>query len=261
MAPKNNQTINSMTVSDLRKIIHEEFEKAFKTQVDERLSKMEESIKQIGNLRATVDSLEVALSNTSQRFDDLEKVTLPALASHIERITEAAIFQSLDLDVHRRKWNITLQGLPGLTGESEDITRESCVKFAKENLQLADAKNADFSACHRLKQEPNAAIIMRFRDLRDRNRWLDGAKKLKGKGLKVSIAPDLPPTLRALKTELLDIRKELPADKKSRSYIRYMAQWPYVELSVPDQPRIPPKTTKKAVLEKVLGTKSLFILN
>ena len=67
MAPKNNQTINSMTVSDLRKIIHEEFEKAFKTQVDERLSKMEESIKQIWNLRATVDSLEVALSNTSQR--------------------------------------------------------------------------------------------------------------------------------------------------------------------------------------------------
>ena len=261
MAPKTNQTINSMTVSDLRKIIHEEFEKAFKTQVDMRLSNMEESIKQIGNMRATVDSLEVALSNTSQRFDDLEKVTLPALASHIERITEAAIFQSLDLDVHRRKWNITLQGLPGLTGESEDITRESCVKFAKENLQLADAKNADFSACHRLKQEPNAAIIMRFRDLRDRNRWLDGAKKLKGKGLKVSIAPDLPPTLRALKTELLDIRKELPADKKSRSYIRYMAQRPYVELSVPDQPRIPPKTTKKAVLEKVLGTKSLFILN
>ena len=137
--------------------------------------------------------MEVALSNTSQRFDDLEKVTLPALASHIERITEAAIFQSLDLDVHLRKWNVTLQGLPG---ESEDITRESCVKFAKENLQLADAKNADFSACHRLKQEPNAAIIMRLRDLRDRNRWLDGAKKLKGKGLKVIIAPDLPPTLR-----------------------------------------------------------------
>ena len=75
MAPKNNQAVNSMTVSDLRKIIHEEFEKAFKTQVDERLSKMEESIKQIGNLHATIDSMEVALSNTSQRFDDLEKVT------------------------------------------------------------------------------------------------------------------------------------------------------------------------------------------
>ena len=76
MAPKNNQAVNSMTVSDLRKIIHEEFEKAFKTQVHERLSKMEESIKQIGNLRATVDSMEVDLSNTSQRFDDLEKVLL-----------------------------------------------------------------------------------------------------------------------------------------------------------------------------------------
>ena len=65
MAPKTNQTISSMMVSELWQIIHKEFEKAFKSQVDERLSKMEEYIKQIGNLCTTVDSLQVALNYTS----------------------------------------------------------------------------------------------------------------------------------------------------------------------------------------------------
>ena len=64
--------------------------KAFISHVDKRLSEIEESIKPFGNLRATVDSFEVALNNTSERFGDLEKVTLPALVNHIERITEAA---------------------------------------------------------------------------------------------------------------------------------------------------------------------------
>ena len=52
--PKSNQTIRPMTVSELRKIIHDEFEKTLKSQIDEIFSYKEECIKQNDNLRATV---------------------------------------------------------------------------------------------------------------------------------------------------------------------------------------------------------------
>ena len=181
-----------MTVGDLHGLIQEEMNKIIKSQIEERLTQKKESIKVMSELGNTLASVEAACSHTSKRLDALHNTTLPALASHIQKIADGLVFQNLDLDVHRRKWNMTLQGLPGEAGENENITCRSCIKLAREKLGITEAKKEDFSACHRLKQGPNAGIIIRFRDLRDQNMWLDNAKRLKDSQMKISISPDLP---------------------------------------------------------------------
>ena len=184
---------------------------------------------------------------------------MPALASHIQKITDGPVFQNLDLDVHRRKWNLTLKGLPGEAGEKENITRLSCIKLAREKLGITDAKEEDFSTCHRLRQGPNCGIIIRFRDLRDRNMWLDNAKCLKDTQMKMSISPDLSHKLRQLKTELLNIRKGLPTEQNTRSTVRYLAQWPYIELSVAGRAdKIRPTIPRETIVKQVLETDPLF---
>ena len=65
--------------------------------------------------------------------------------------------------------------------------------------------------------------------------------------------PDLPNDLRPLKTELLNARKALPREQKKNSSIRYLKQWPYVELRIKNQPTIRPTESVAHVCERVLG--------
>ena len=37
----------------------------------------------------------------------------------------------MDLDVHRRKWSLSIHGLKGEASEDEEVTRDACVKLAK----------------------------------------------------------------------------------------------------------------------------------
>ena len=63
-----------------------------------------------------------------------------------------------------------------------------------------------------IETAPGSGIV-RFTDLKQRNAWLSGAKHLKNHSDKISISQDLLPVLRALKTELLGQRKDLPPQK------------------------------------------------
>ena len=73
-------------------------------------------------------------------------------------------------------------------------------------------------------------------DLAQRDRWLAGTKHLKNHSGKVSISPDLPPVLRPLKDELMMERSKLPAHIKQKSRIKFLPQWPFVELKTYGQP-------------------------
>ena len=128
------------------------------------------------------------------------------------------------------------------------------MRFAVEKLKI-EAHMSDYAACHRLSQEPNAGVIMRFKDLSQRNAWVNGAKNLKNQPncKNFSISPDLPNDLRPLKTELLNKRKSLPFEQKRESNIRYLRQWPYVELRIKHQPTIRPSESVANVCERVLG--------
>ena len=87
------------------------------------------------------------------------------------------------------------------------------------------------------------------------------AKNLKNQIDRISLNPDLPPTIRNLKTELLKMKKELPAEQKARSSVRYIRHWPYVELwvaALADHPTLRPQTSPKTIVQSLLGLDPLF---
>ena len=226
---------------------------ALKQEWSQRLDRIEDQLKQLAEVGQTVSQVEDAIQFQSQRIDDLLKVTLPAITDYVEKMVNASVIQTLDLDAHRRKWSISIHGLPGPAGEDEATTRKACVALAQQHLRVPDAAEADIAACHRLKQEPNAGITIRFVDLSKRNKWMAGAKHLKGHDGKISMTPDMPPPLRKLRTELLAIRRNMPPEQKTQTSIKYLKTWPYVELSVPGGDNIRPTTSQSDVVANILG--------
>ena len=281
MPPKKNPSVSTpvteMNLDDIRKVIKEELKAhvsdemrdvirtemkaVIRDEVGSRLDALEREINVISDLSRTLEGVEKSLDFTSRRIDDLYSTALPAITSHIETIATGLAMQTLDLDMHRRKWGLTIQGLKGPAEEKECDTREACVTLAKDHLRIPTAAVTDFSACHRLSTKANAGIILRFRDLQQRNHWLENAKNLKNHQDRISISPDLPPVLRPLKTELLQKRKDLPPTQKQRASIRHLRQWPYVQMSLGNGQTIVPSITKQSITETIIGSKLLISLS
>ena len=179
--------------------------------------------------------VEEGLQFTSERLNTLAAEVIPAMADHMAQITESLAHQTLQIDVHRRKWNIIIHGIEGPAGELEHATRAKCIKFAQDILKVEDAASWHLAACHRLSQRANAGIILRFLDLAQRDRWLTGTKNLRGHPKKISISTDLPPILRPLKDNLMLLRSKLAPDIKSKFRVRYLPRWPFVELKIEGQ--------------------------
>ena len=255
------EELKSQISDEMRDLIRDEMKSIIREEVGSRLDALEREINVISDLQRTLGGVEKSLDFTSRRIDDMYATTFPAITRHIESIATGLAMQTLDLDVHRRKWGLTIQGLKGPSEEKESDTREACVSLARSHLQLPNAAVTDFSACHRLSTKANAGIILRFRDLQQRNQWLDNAKNLKNHQDKISISPDLPPVLRPLKSELLQKRKDLPPAQKQRSSIRHLRQWPYVQLSLGYGQTIVPSITKQSITESILGSKLLISLS
>lgn len=97
-----------------------------------------------------------------------------------------------------------------------------------------------------------SCLVSRFKDLSKRNAWLSNAKHLKGYEPHISISPDIPPVLRPIRNELLLKRKALPVEQKKRSYIRYLRQWPYMDL-VAGGRTVSPDARREDVVSSVLG--------
>ena len=126
-------------------------------------------------------------------------------------------------------------------------------------MSLIFTSTSDFAACHRLAQKGNAGVIIRFRDLAQRNLWLSNPKNVRTLKDPISISPNIPPVLRPLKTELVHKRKALPATTKKGARVKYLNKWPYVELTVPDYPTIRHSSTKESIVESVIGFKPYFL--
>ena len=67
---------------------------------------------------------------------------------HTEKIATALALEILDLDVHRRVWSLTIEGIKGAAGEEDNNTRKACVDLARDHLGIAHASVKYFSACH-----------------------------------------------------------------------------------------------------------------
>ena len=265
MRPKHDTTRNSqsdsgsitdLTINDLRRLIREEVKSTIKDEVDTlsaRLGNKEQQMQILTDLKDTVNAVETSITHTSERIDDIFRNSLPALARHINEVATGLALQTMDLDVHRRKWTLTIHGLKGEAGEDEEVTRDACVKLAQDHLGIPNAASTDFAACHRLSKHASSGIIMRFRDLSTRNTWLGNAKELRHHSDTISISPDLPPALRPMKKELLAKRKDMPQAQRSKYNLRYLRQWPYVVLSGPEKFTIVPSVSKEAIVENIIG--------
>ena len=94
---------------------------------------------------------------------------------------------TLNLDTHRRKWTLIINGLKGDAGESELVTGTKVRELAKHKLKIQGVDSHVFNACHRLSQREDAGVILCFQDLYNRNEWLLNVKNLKNSATNVSI--------------------------------------------------------------------------
>ena len=131
----------------------------------------------------------------NKEIEEIKSTVVPNLDKKYENVTTKTCMNVLDIDTHRRKWSLVINGLKGEQNESDVITRNKVKEFATNVLKVDNAKNHNFSACHRLSQRPDSGIIIKFLDLSDRNAWLMNAKNLKGADQNVSLSPDLHPCL------------------------------------------------------------------
>ena len=162
--------------------------------------------------------------------------------------------------MQRRKWNLIIHGIQGDAKEDGAVTRQSCIDFAKTVLKVTDADPTAFAACHRLSQEANAGIIVRFVDLAQRDSWLSGTKHLKNYSGKVSISPDLPPFIRPMKDELMEVRSKLPRDFKLKSKLKFLPHWPFVKLRIAGQTPKRLSISLNAVTTKMLDIEPFLTL-
>ena len=240
----------------VRNIIREE--------ITPQLSKLEDKVNALSDMQAQVIDLqnkvakteakcqliEDSVSSINDEVEELRSKTLPSMDKKIADMTTNLCMNMLDLDTHRRKWTVIVNGIKGDANEPELQTRKAVRKFAKEELKIQEPENHQFTACHRLAQKKDASIIIRFMDLAQRNEWLGNAKNLRDSKLKVSISPDLHPVLRPLKTDVLQQRKKLPNNKGSQ--VRYLPNWPYVYLKMPDTSTKPPRTNQETIVDSLL---------
>ena len=232
--------------------------------LSDRLGKFDKLSQDITTFKATVTSVESGLQFATNRLDHMEKKVIPAVTRHVSTLSQRLLHETMKMDAHRRKWNVVIHGIDGVAGEDESVTRQAVKDFAKSALKLSpdDIRDSTFSACHRLSKKMNAGIIVRFVDLTYRDKWLAGARNIQSylselippsPDKKISLAIDLPPKIRPLKDNLMKKRRELPLEKRRKSKLRYLAQWPFVELRVEGEATISPTETLSDLAKSTLG--------
>ena len=209
-----------------RQIIRSEIKKA----VDEKFVGITTRLDTLESQLTDISKIQISVKENKTAIDKIRDTTIPDMSDHMKGLLTACALQSLDLHTHHRKFALTIHGVKGDKEEKPEKTRHAVINLAKTHLKV-DAKEGDFAACHRNGPAAGSSIHARFLDLSVRDKWLWNAKKLaKSKQEGISISVDVPPCLRKVKKELLDIRKALPDERKKRSFVKHLPSWPYFEL-------------------------------
>jgi hypothetical protein len=240
--------VNHELLSAIRDIVSSELG-SLKSDITDALSSLKSLQSTVSSLKTTVEGIESGLNDCSTKVEKTQTVFLPNLNDKINEISTALAMHMIDIDNHSRKWSLIVSGLKGEAHEPQIITRQSCLTLAKDSLGIDDALNTSLAACHRLKQELNAPIIIRFTDLDVRDNWLRRAKNLRNHPDKVSISPDVAPAIRPLKNDILDQRRKLSDEQRRHSQVKYLKQWPYFELHVNGKRHSAPNISKADVIK------------
>ena len=249
MAKTPSQNGAGLTIDDIKKALKEENDTNIKklNEIQTSISKLAERITQV---EKTQDELKQSVTFNDARIEDIENTTIPAISEKVDSTTEAIALNLLEEKVHKRKWGIIIQGLPGKPKESEVETREKVLQFATDTLKVPAPFTPNFhrlAACHRLNQKDNAAILVLFTDLSEKSAWLDSGRNIPSTA-KISVSPDLPPAVRPMKDDILKQRKELRGAGR-KATVKYKHEWPFVLLKVEGEtsPRTPNLTKNEVI--------------
>lgn len=178
-----------------------------------------------------LDSVHQETQINKFRLDNFEQ-DFVARNTKVDSQFESLAIRLLDYELHDRKLNLIVTGVPGVVNERPYTTRKLLLDFG-ESVFHNDYR-PPLKACHRLKSSANSKIIVAFLDQSDRDYWMENAKRIKGfntaNNLKISIQPDIPPPLRAVQSEILKLRYNLSVEEKKQAYVKYVAHWPYIYL-------------------------------
>lgn len=181
-------------------------------------------------------------SDLKLEISDVKK-EVATMGKNIDTISKDQIATALhviDNEVYQRKWCLVLTGLPGELNESQQSTRDAVLQLGDTILKV---KAPVLSACHRLSNKvKNAAIIIRFVDLLDRDLWQSNAGKLKHyrpNGSTVGLSPNLPPVLSQIRKSIFTKRAKLNLKDKGDSKVKYMAKFPYMMITIGKETILP----------------------
>ena len=251
---------NQLLMAKIRKLVLREVSDQLQKAVKDELKVVEKQINdKIETLERKFDEvsapLQTSVADLKSSTAKLKNETLPSLVAHTNSMLTHLALQNIDSNMHRRKWSLIFQGVPGNADEPSDETRKAVIEVAKKNLKLRDLKDSpissdQFAACHRLKSQAGSAIIARFVDLKQRDRWLAHAKHLAKSNISMSV--DVPPCLRKAKNQLMALRKDFAPDEKRRSFIKHLPSWPYLVLHRKDQADIHHTFSKGDIIRQAI---------
>ena len=200
---------HSFTLDDIKRALREETETNIKPQLYAIQTSLKDLSERVTSAENKIQDIESSITFSDARLDDIENTTIPAMQEGCKKLNEDLVFEIIDDRTHKRKWGVIVHGIDGQAQEKSFETRTKVIEFAREKLKVPapfEPNTHRLAACHRLSQKPNAAILIRFLDLDERNAWLDCGKNLAGPNTdsarKYSISPDLPPATRPLKEDI-----------------------------------------------------------
>ena len=100
---------------------------------------------------------ERSMQFTSDRLESAVTTLLPAITAQMSQLAEGLAHRQLELEFHRKKWNLVIHGVEGTEKGDEAVTRQVCRSFAKEVLRVEDADATVFAACDRLSTKRNTS--------------------------------------------------------------------------------------------------------
>ena len=114
--------------------------KPFQEDVLKRLSELEKHMSIVSKLKEVVEDVEKSLEFHVKQVQDIQTQVLPDLAAHFSDALTSVALQNVDLNVHRRKFSLVVQGIPGPASEDSADTRKAVISMAKTQMGVADAK-------------------------------------------------------------------------------------------------------------------------
>lgn len=200
----------------------------------------------VANMKKAME--EVLVAKMEGRLETFEK-NITEKQEKLSSVCHEIALRQLDADMHNRKWNVILTGVKGKAKETSAETREIVIKLFRNTLNI-ELTSAAFAALHRLNfKVQDSAIILRLHDLQTKYDIFAQVHKLPKE---IHITQDIPPTLRPLRSEVLDIRNKTTKYQKKDMKVRYLQSWPYIVVKVDEKKIIEPKTTAIEIVEKYL---------